>query len=350
MSRDDRACILRYATGISLCLALSLGIGWTLSNLAPMLAAAFLGNRNPAPAARQMIGILLAIAIIFGLGLGATLFLYPYPAVFLLLFCWALFLNFYAGAMGAPGFVVLLYTMAILLLPLLGGPQPAMAMSVAQGFMISSIAALAVTRFVHLLFPGGTQLAEKQALETAPRDAVVSAWLSCAVILPFALVCLVFNLTGAILPLIMIAILSQKPDFSAGAAGGKALLAANIGGGLVAMAFFQFLRASPTLAFAVSGFLLLGLLFGRQVFSDKPTAPLYSSAFNTVIILVGSATGIMSEGASSEFYSRILLIGIAVIYVIGALSLLEASHARERWMRAGRWISRVIARTGTQRT
>ena len=55
------------------------------------------------------------------------------------------------------------------------------------------------------------------------EDPAYSAWLSTAVILPVALVCLAFNMTGAVLPLIMIATLSQKPDFSTGAKGGLAI-------------------------------------------------------------------------------------------------------------------------------
>ncbi len=344
MTSADRSCVLRYATGITLCVALSLGIGWTLSALAPVLAAAFLGNRNPQPKLKATLGIMLAIAIIFGAGLFVTVFLYPYPAVFLLLFCTALYLNFYAAAGGASTFIVLLYTMAILLLPLLGGPNPPLAVMVAQGFLLSAGVALFSTHLAHTLFPGGTANSVKEPLQTTTREAAASAWLSTAVILPFALICLVFNLSSAVLPLIMIAMLSQKPDFSTGAAGGKALIAANLGGGLVAVIFYQLLLVSPTYLFAVCGFFALALLFGRQIFSDNPLAPLYGSAFSTVLILIGTGTSAYSGEADSNFYIRILQITFAVCYVIGALSLLQSLHVRERWMDVGRWISGKLAR------
>lgn len=344
MTRGDRDCILRYATGTSLCLGLALAIGWPLSNLAPVLAAAFLGNRNPAPGWGGSLRVLLAIVIIFGTALLASTALYNYPAVFLVLFCYALFLNFYAAARGASAFAFLLYTMAILLLPLLGGPQPAVANTVALGFLVSAGVALLVSSLVHLLFPGGTRAPVKTEAETGPAAAAESAWLSCAVILPFALTCLVFNLTGAVLPLIMIAMLSQKPDFSAGAAGGKALLAANLGGGLVAVLFYQALLISPTLPFIIAGCFAIALLFGSRLFSDRPLAPLYGSAFSTVLILIGSSTGTFSDSASSEFYQRVLLIFFAVFYVIGALSLLQSLHLREKWMATGRWIGARLQR------
>jgi len=344
MTAADRTCVLRYATGISICVALSLGVGWTMSALAPVLAAAFLGNRNPQPNLKATLSILLAIVLIFGVGLFLTIFLYPYPAVFLLLFCSALYLNFYAAAGGASAFVVLLYTMAILLLPLLGGPNPPLALVIAQGFLLSAGVALFSTHLAHTLFPGGTAASVKEPLATTTREAAASAWLSTAVILPFALICLVFNLSGAVLPLIMIAMLSQKPDFSTGAAGGKALIAANLGGGLVAVIFYQLLLVSPTYLFAVCGFFALALLFGRQLFSDKPLAPLYGSAFSTVLILIGTGTSEYSGEADANFYVRILQITFAVCYVIGALSLLQSLHVRERWMDAGRWLSAKLQR------
>jgi hypothetical protein len=338
VTRADRSCILRYATGISICVALSLAIGWTLSALAPVLAAAFLGNRAPCPNLRASLAILLAIAIIFGVGLVATLYLYPYPLVFLLLFCAAIYLNFHAAATGTSAFVILLYTMAILLLPLLGGPNPPLAMLVSGGFMMSALAALASVHIAHLVFPGGTMSVDKAAADIDSQAAARSAWLSTAVILPFALLCLVFNLSGAVLPLIMIATLSQKPDFSTGAAGGKALIAANLGGGLVAVIFYQLLLVSPTYPFAVTGLFALALLFGQGLFSSKPTAPLYGSAFSTVLILIGTGTGAFGDQADAKFYERIVQITLAVCYVIGALSLLQSLHLQERWIDAGRWV------------
>jgi len=120
--------------------------------------------------------------------------------------------------------------------------------------------------------------------------------------------------------------------------------AANLGGGLVAVIFYQLLLVSPTYLFAVCGFFALALLFGRQLFSDKPLAPLYGSAFSTVLILIGTGTSEYSGEADANFYVRILQITFAVCYVIGALSLLQSLHVRERWMDAGRWLSAKLQR------
>ena len=335
---DKRACILRFATGITLSVLLAYGIGWPMAFLATILTASFLGNRNPQPNLKATLGILIAIVVIFAIGSAATIYLYPYPAVFLLLFCWGLFLNFFAAARGTSGFIVLLFTMAILLLPVIGGPTPYLALLVSAGFLKSALAALACVHIAHLLFPGGTTPAETNPLETTPLEAAAAAWLSTAVILPFALVCLIFNFSGAVLPLIVISTLAQKPDFSAGATGAKALLAANIGGGLAAVLFFQALSAVPTLGFLAAGFFLLALVFGQQIFSGKPLAPLYGTAFSTILILIGTGTSAYGDTADAKFYQRIILLGVAVTYVIGMLSLLQSPTAQHRWMRIGRWV------------
>ena len=162
--------------------------------------------------------------------------------------------------------------------------------------------------------------------------------------LPVALVCLGFGLTGAIFPLIMIALLSQQTDFSVGAAGGKALIAANLGGGLVAVVFYQLLLINPSYLFLVTGVFALSLLFARQLFSGKPTAPLYGSAFSTVLILIGTGTGAFSGEADSKFLVRIMQILLAVCYLVAALSLLQNISIRESWMNMGRRISSRLAR------
>lgn len=343
MSPGDRSCILRYASGVALSVALAFAIGWPLSFLAAILTAAFLGNRNPRPNLKATLGIIIAIAVIFAVGSAATIYLYPYPAVFLVLFCWCLFLTFYAAARGTSGFIILLFTLALLLLPLTGGPEPYIALLVSMGLLKSATAALICVHIAHTLFPGGTLEVEQIPLQTTPRDAAYSAWLSTAVILPFALVCLVFNLSGAVLPLIIIATLAQKPDFSAGAAGSRALLAANVGGGIVAIVFFQLLTATPQLGFLVTGFFLLALLFGQQIFSDKPTAPLYGSAFSTVLVLIGTGTSAYGDQADAKFFERIALLLVAVTYVIFTLSLLQSINVRERWMGVGRWVGVRLA-------
>ncbi|MEE4191717.1 MAG: DUF2955 domain-containing protein [Halieaceae bacterium] len=330
-------CALRYAFGVALSVALAYGVGWPMSWLATILTAAFLGNRAPRPDLKASLAILVAIVVIFGVALLATLHLYHYPLVFCILISTGLYLNFYQAACGGSRLVVLLCTMAILLIPVVGGPQPAMALLVAQGFLVSAAVALLCTQLAHTLVPGGTvpALAEPK-VEAHPAR---SAWLSTAVVLPVALLCVAFNMSGAVLPLILIAALSQKADFSTGAKGGIALILANLGGGLAAVLFYQLLRITPTYPFLVLGLFAMALLFGQRLFSTRAAAPLYGSAFSTVLILIGSGSGEYGGETAAAFYQRIVLTMLAVCYVVGALSLLQMHSVRQRWLSAGHWLS-----------
>ena len=348
MDQEARNCILRYACGLTACVALAFAFEWTLAHMTPILAGAFLANRGPRPDLKTTLVVLLAIVVILGGGFLVTVFLYPYPLVFLLLFCSGLYSNYYRAVTGRSGFLVLLFTLAVLLMPLLGGTSTGLAYEVFKGFLLSAFVALAVVQVAHTVFPSRLPAPPKPPLPS-PDNAAASAWLSTAVVLPFALVCLLFNLTGMVLALIMIAMLSQKPDFSTGAAGGKALLAANVGGGLVAIAFYQLLLINPSYPFAIVGIFSMALLFSARLFSDRPTAPLYATAFNTVLILVGSSTSAMGGEADANFYTRIVQILLAVCYAVGAFALLDSLRIRQRILgigdsvvamlhRAARWL------------
>jgi hypothetical protein len=95
--------------------------------------------------------------------------------------------------------------------------------------------------------------------------------------------------------------------------------------------------------FLVTGFFLLALLFGQQIFSDKPTAPLYGSAFSTVLVLIGTGTSAFGDQADAKFFERIALLLVGVSYLILALSVLQSINVRERWMGFGRWVGARLA-------
>jgi hypothetical protein len=100
---------------------------------------------------------------------------------------------------------------------------------------------------------------------------------------------------------------------------------------------------SPTYPFLVLGLTALALMFARGIFSDRRTAPLYASAYSTVLILIGSGSGEYGGETGAAFYERIALILLSVCYVVGALSLLQMPAIRERWMDVGRWLSGKLA-------
>ncbi|MEM0953045.1 MAG: DUF2955 domain-containing protein [Pseudomonadota bacterium] len=342
-STVDRYAV-RYAIGITLAAAIAYGVAWEMSWVATLLAAAFLGNRGPRPNLKQSIVILAAMAVIFTVVMGMVLVFYRYPVVLSVLVAAAMYLVFYVAARGAPQLIVFLCVLAIVVFPLLAGTSTALVPLIAGSMLISTLVALLCAQIAHTLVPSAPLIAvspEAQGIESA--HAMRSAWLSSAVILPIALTSLWMNASSAILPLIQVAILSMRPDFSTSAAGGKALVAANLGGGIVALLFYQLLLIAPIYPFVLAGLFAIALMFARGLFSSRTIAPLFGTAMNTVLILIGSGTGEWGVEADAKFYERLLLISFAACYVVGMFSLLQMPGIRERWMRVGGWLSVKLA-------
>ena len=336
--------ILRYALGVALAAAIAYAIAWDMSWVATLLTAAFLGNRGPRPSIKQSVVIVAAMAIIFTTVMGAVLLFFRYPAVLSVLVATALYLVFYLAARGVPQLIVFLCVLAIVVFPLVAGVSTALVPLIAGSMLVSTLTALFCAQVAHTVIPSPPLAAASpttQGVESA--HAMRSAWLSCAVLLPIALTSLWMNASSAVLPLIQVSILSMRPDFSTGAAGGKALVAANLGGGLVALVFYQLLLFCPTYLFVLAGIFAIALMFARGLFSNRRIAPLFGTAMNTVLILIGSGTGEWGMEADAKFYERLILISFSACYVVGMLSLLQMSSVRERWMRVGRWLSGRLA-------
>ena len=80
--------------------------------------------------------------------------------------------------------------------------------------------------------------------------------------------------------------------------------------------------AVPEFYFLIALSLLSALLFGAAMFSDRPSAPYYGSAFSTLLVLVSTSMGEGSDFAAN-FWIRVALVALAGVYVVGALSTLE---------------------------
>jgi hypothetical protein len=157
--------------------------------------------------------------------------------------------------------------------------------------------------------------------DTAQRNA--RATVTTCVVYPVALVFYSFGLTSDLLILVFIAILAQQPSLTAGRKAGGALILGNLAGGLAAMLFYQLLVAAPTLGFFLALTALTTLLIGTRIFSDRPEAPVYATVLSTVLLLVGGSIAPFGDDMSAKFTLRIGQILIAVLYVVGALTLID---------------------------
>ncbi len=319
--------IVRFGLGVALAMAIAFGFDWPLQFLLPVLTAALLGSRQPAPTLREGFHSIVAIAAAFGLGLVFSLFALAYPLVYVPTLGLVLFHIYYLVNRGGAAFFAIMLLIAVLLLPLMAQQVDALAMGLAAGFAGSAALAVGVQWLAHGIVPdhpeahpsakgpGGFQSGYSAA---ATHNAIKST----LVVLPVATVFIAAHWSSQALVIIFIAVYSVAPVLRISKHATLMKFLANVLGGCAALVFYWLLVAVPEYYFLIALSLLSALLFGAVMFSDKPSAPYYSSAFSTLLVLISTSMG---EGADfgANFWIRVALVAIAGLYVVGALSVLE---------------------------
>lgn len=331
---DERALrVVRLAVGIVLAAAVSLGIGWPISYMTPVLATSLLASRTPCPSVKTGVALvgIITIAGAAGLVLVAPLALY-YPLVCAVSLGLLLFWIFRAGYRGMSPFVVLFLLLAVLLIPLIAVQSLAAAQQVAIGLISGGAAAIALTWVAYALFPDLPGTAEAPAPPPAAGaeadDLDRRALVTTAVVYPVALLFYAFGLTSHLVVLVFVAILAQQPGLAAGRQAGGALIFGNLAGGVAAMAFYELLVAVPTFGFLLTAIFVTTLVLGTKIFSDDRFAPIYPTVLSTLLLLVGGSVAPFGDDVEAKFQVRIAQIGTAVIYVVGAFALIERLRAR----------------------
>jgi hypothetical protein len=320
--------ILRLSVGVTLAAAVALGIGWPISFLTAVLTTSLLASGAACLSLRSgaMLIAVIALAASFGLAVVAPLAIH-YPLVCAIAVGLFLFLIFRASYGGASPFLILWLLIGVLLLPMIAQESLAAAQSVAGGMLLAGAAALGFSWLAHVLVPDShgeeisTASPEPSDVEESDRNA--RATITTCVVYPVALVFYSFGLTDDLLVLVFIAILAQQPSLTAGRKAGGSLILGNLGGGLAAMLFYQLLVGAPTLGFFIALTALTTLILGTRIFSERPNAALYATVLSTVLLLVGGSIAPFGDDVGTKFTLRIGQIIVAVVYVVGALTLVE---------------------------
>jgi len=327
--RDERSIrIVRLGVGILLAAAVSLGIGWPLSFMAPVLATSLLASRLPCPtlASGVMPVGVITLAGAIGLFVVAPIALY-YPLVCAIAMGLLLFSIFRAGHAGTSPFVILFLLIAVLLIPMIAQQSLAAAQDVTGGLIAGGAVAVAVTWVAYALFP---DLPEAEIPAGPASDPALAregldqrAAVTTAVVYPVALLFYSYGLTAHLVVLIFIAILAQQPGLMEGRKAGGALILGNLAGGVAAMVFYELLVAAPSFGFFLALMFLTALILGERIFSDRRFAPIYPTVLSTLLLLVGGSVAPYGDDVEMKFQLRIVQIGVAVVYVVGSFRLIE---------------------------
>ncbi len=320
---------LRYAFGLTLSVAIAYWFQWTLSYILPIFVSMLLAPPSKSLSLKDgaLIFATITTTALFGYLISSTLASFPY--IMILVVPLVVFLTFYAGAGGASPLLVLWMLVGTLLLPLLSLTSAELSLLVAHSFIISAAIAIPVTWVAHALFPNAQKEIEASSTDTPKITGdrqLLQASIRTAILLPIILVFYVFTLNEAIITLLFSAIIILQPDVQSGRKASAGLVIGCAFGGVVSLIVYTLLVMVPTYPFMIAIMFLTLLLIAREMFSDKPTAPLYGLSISTFLIIIGSSVSFNDSGASSIFYTRIMLIFFAGFYVVIAYSIVEVLY------------------------
>jgi len=334
LTKDQQSIrVIRFSVGVTLAVAIALGFDWPLAFLTPVLTAVILAMPLPVPSIRAGIRNMFYTVVAFGIAVVFTLFLLPYPLVYIPMLGLALFHTYYLLNRGGPFWFVLMVLVAILVLPLLGKIHESLAFGFALGFVWSGWLTIFMIWLAHLLVPdpmGGPPLPARPDFQSGYLPGAAQAALkSTVVVMPLAVLYITFDWIGQLLVMVFAAVFTLAPDIAKGKAAGINSVTSTLIGGLAACVFYVLLLAVPEFHFFIALMFLATLIFGVIIFSGKPYAKFYSSAFTAMFILVNSST---ADGAdfTSNFILRILFITLATVYVVVSLIVLDRYWPRKK--------------------
>jgi len=327
LCRDQRSIrVIRFSVGVTLAVAFAYGVGWPLSFLLPVLTSVFLALPMPAPSIKQGLNNMMQTLFAFVVGIVFNLVFMSFPLAYIPMLGLVLFNIYYYMNRGGSFWLVLMLLLAVLIVPMMGTVHQALALGFADGFVLSGILTVFMIWLAYGLFPDTDEV---KALPKRPgfqsgysRPAALLAFKSTLAVLPIAIFFISFNLTGQLLVMVNAAIFSLSPDVAKGRQAGVKSVITTLAGGAMAWVFYYILVVVPEFYFFVMLMFLTTILFATRIFSDRPRAGYYGSAFVALLILVNSSLDAGTD-FGSNFIWRVIFLTLATIYVVVALRVLE---------------------------
>ena len=323
---------IRMAVGTAATLVFAEALGWSNSFIAPLLTAMLLSLPIPAPTLTGGLKFVLVIAISLGLGLLLIPLLEYAAGAGLVLLTLLLFGSFVYAARGGNPLVGAFLTMGLTVVPVIGSESRDAAMQLTVSFLQAIVIALPFVWLAHLVFPDAESKPEQQPSPASPpADAPSigelgrSGLRSLAVVMPMILWFFMASGTAGYAGVMMkVASMGQQASGDNSRDVGKSVLLSTLIGGVAAVLFWWLLKIWPTLLVYGLLTMLAGLLFAPRIFAGTglaPTAPVWTYAFTTMLVILCPAVADSESGgaAGARFLDRIIMFVIATLY--GALAV-----------------------------
>jgi hypothetical protein len=316
--------VVRYVVGISFILLVSTLMAYPISYLTPVLALGYLAPGIKPLTFKQAAGFIIILIITNAITLIFSSFFNEYPLVFIPLLCLGVLWLYYTNSL--PATVKLFAIISIFEIPLMSLEPSGVSTFVALSLILNAFIAITLSQLVFLVFPWTEAdeffVKEKQkAVSVSEKERFKYAKNILFILLPVLLLFFIFKLSGGLLILIFIGILSMSPAL-ANVKVGQFLIAANILGGLFAIIAYKLLTMVPMVVFMMLLTLLVGFIFGSKLFSKAKLAAIFGTGFSTFLLILGTVTS-SNDNAGTAVWSRLIQISVAVIYVVVAFGILN---------------------------
>jgi hypothetical protein len=313
---------LRFAFGVTVALVVSELMQWTPTFLAPVLAAVLLVNvpiRPPPKLAVAFITIMAASALIALLLSNALL---RSPLILFGVAAVVVFRALYAIASGRAPVGPLLLLVCVTTIPVVALESPATAGAFAYALVRAACFSILVVWTAYLIWPRvRPPRPAATVIPLPPGLKMKSALLGTVVLVPLMLLHLMFGLANSLPVLVATVMIVVNLDFHRGRMQAMALVAGNVGGGLVALALFLLFAVEPSILSLALLVALAALAFGWRISAGDPMAPVLLVACNATLIVLTSSL-LSDQGTFAVWMTRLTQFVIAGAFAIGMMVLL----------------------------
>ncbi|WP_394256464.1 DUF2955 domain-containing protein [Vibrio harveyi] len=314
--------ILRFTIGVGLVVFLAAWINWQLAFVAPVFTAKFLVDK-PNLHRETIYELLLALIATMGLGLLLSGGITQYPIVLLIAVGLMMAWGYYLFTDPKWNLFATILLIAVLMLPFMAINNPAISLVLASGLAISGAVSVAIFALVHIYLP---EPDSEFAGYAAPPIGKEQRWHASfrAMLISFPVVCFffIFQISEALLTMMFVALLSLMITSEKSVKLSAFLIISNGIGGILAILAFSILAIVPSIFFYTAFIALLAVLIGKKIYTVPEKAPIFATAFSTLLVLIGST--LMSSGdIDSNTFIRIFQLVLVGTYMILASLFLE---------------------------
>lgn len=319
---------LRFAFGVTVALVASELMQWVPTFLAPVLVAVLLVNvpvRPPLKLAVALVAIVAATALI---ALFLSIALLRSPPILFGVAAVVVFRTLYAIAEGRPRVAALFMLICVTTLPVVALESSSAAGTFAYALVRATCVAIVVAWISHLLWPRvRPPRSAARAAPLPPGLRLKSALLGTAVLTPLMLLYLMFGLAHALPVLVATTMIVMNLDLARGRMQALALVAGNVGGGIVALVLFLLLAMQSSIISLTLLTALTALAFGWRISAGDAMASVVLVACNATLIVLSSSL-VSDQGTFSVWVTRLAQFVIAGAFAVGMMALTWPRNAQ----------------------